>query len=842
MQPHQFSYPEQFRIYQRLNSLVGPGAAAFYSDACRLMEMDIPLKSTTHLVGHLLREIESSLRAVLKPILNQTTNPKDSEKHKSENHKNEIFAALKTLEIAETSAAAEFWLKLPGNKSEDGLHKRAHREDLAPPRIIDQRFRDFWVSMNVLLDEVLDKFETRAASIRKILDKLLTKHEPDNQDINFLRLEVPNSVFALGYFFNRLESPAWLKLLHKAGFFNHPPGLEIDAEGKIFRFPVWAQSRYLIKVAPDEPEAVLEITLQLFDSDSYSNNIRIYEDLAEAVLKMPPELASHWAERAISWLRQQTYLYYRLPDTLGELIAYLADHNKVDIAIKLARELLTVLPQTDDSSLRRPIARFDEYYYDKIINQHLVVLVEQQTNVVLSLFCDLLDHYLSLSYTIEEGRFSEDYSVSWIPNLDDNSENPHQIGSILAGAIWNITKQIAEHDSNQGSNLFQRFKGYHWRIFDRISLHLLRRFLKQVIDLIIDRLTERDRLEWLGLDREGMGVYYSHEHALLLKEQFISLPVEVQQQIFGWLLEEPTNVMQVEAEKREEYVNYWRRDWLSVINNHLPPPLNQLYNHLIQELGAVNSLDSIFANTGSTAWSGPNSPKSGADLAEMAEGEMKELFTYLKEWQPSRNSWRQSRNDLAWELAEQVIAPNPQQFVNQIERFKELDPQFIAWLLRGLKKALGNPPKEESAFSWEPVLTFCAWMHENLRDTQAHPASNYYSEWSRICDAIVEVVDAGLLAKGSSSIPLTLRRQVWQLLEPLTSDLHVTPGFTPHYQGSNMGSYGTSINTVRGKAMHAVMRYAVWTRQDANGDTEASENLEDMREVQQVLECHGVVA
>lgn len=222
----------------------------------------------------------------------------------------------------------------------------------------------------------------------------------------------------------------------------------------------------------------------------------------------------------------------------------------------------------------------------------------------------------------------------------------------------------------------------------------------------------------------------------------------------------------------------------------------------------------------------------------MAENNMDGLFIYLKEWQPSGNSRRQSRNDLAWELAEQVIAPNPQQFVNQIERFKELDSQFMVWLLRGLKKSLDNLPNEQSTFSWEPVFAFCTWMLENLRGIREQPTADSYSEWSRTGDAIVEIIDAGLLAKGANSISLILRSQVWQLLEPLTRDPLVTPGFTPEYQGSNMGAYSASINTVRGKAMHAVMRYAFWIRQDTNDNAATSQNFDNMPEVEQVLEWH----
>lgn len=59
-----FEDPLDARVYRRLG-LLGPGPAAFYADAVRLMSEERPLFSTTHVVGHLLREIESALRAVL---------------------------------------------------------------------------------------------------------------------------------------------------------------------------------------------------------------------------------------------------------------------------------------------------------------------------------------------------------------------------------------------------------------------------------------------------------------------------------------------------------------------------------------------------------------------------------------------------------------------------------------------------------------------------------------------------------------------------------------------------------------------------------------------------------
>ncbi len=780
MQPYQFSCPEQSRIYRRLKDLVGPGAAAFYKDACRLMEMNPPLESTTHLVGHLLREIESSLFDVLKPLSQPKVSQSDSNlvkcpecgckfQHRelSPTRKDQIKAILKAIEISDQDTIAQLWLR------SDGLHRYAHRQGLAQPRMLNKEFKDFWIEIQKTWNTVLDQFEAFASVVREKLNELINKSEPNKQDIDFLRHNTPNSHFAIGYFFDNLEFPAWLKRLNTAGFFKNPPGLEIDLEGKNFRCPVWAQSSYLIKVAPHEPKTVLEIAKELFDADS--NNIVIYEDLAKAALKMPSEFAVLWVDPAIDWLnKQQTSLSYGLSEVLGNLIAYLGQENQVDAAIDLTRELLAVLPESDSFSLGRPITHLNEYYYDRIIKEYVVSLIEQQPDVVLTLLCDLLNSYLNPSDFSREGQCYEDHLYLWFPNLNNNSVNLRRIDSILVGAIWDITKQIAERDSNQVRNLFQNFQSYRWRIFDRISLHLLRRFPEQLSGSIITRLTDRDRLEWLGLRPAKMEFHYSHEHALLLQEQFANIPVYAQQQIFCWLGEAPTDIMEIEAAKREEYVKYWRRDWLSILHDYLPPHLNQLYNQLVQELGAPICLDSIVTNKENT---GLNSPQSEAELSEM------------------------------------------------IERFKELDSQFMVYFLRGLRKALENHSGEQEVFSWKSVLAFCVWILENCREICDRNSLDYYSEWNMYCDDVVSLIDIGLQAQGSNKIPLIFRRQVWQLLEPLTRDKLVTPGFTPHYQDSNMGSDNASVNTVRGKAMHAVVEYAFWIRQDANVKAEESQNL-----------------
>src|SRR6266700_89766 len=62
-----FTNARQERIYLRLSKRISEGTASFYRDACRLRNNIHLFDSTTHLIAHLLRDVESALRDVVLP-------------------------------------------------------------------------------------------------------------------------------------------------------------------------------------------------------------------------------------------------------------------------------------------------------------------------------------------------------------------------------------------------------------------------------------------------------------------------------------------------------------------------------------------------------------------------------------------------------------------------------------------------------------------------------------------------------------------------------------------------------------------------------------------------------
>src|SRR5712691_4883649 len=397
--------------------LIAPLPADLYRDACRLMTVNPSFETTTHLVGHVLREIESALRDVLEVMADHTKSTQ--KKGQLDVHKTKIQAILNGLGIAETDTVAQAWLRMPGKGY--GLHARAHRDDLTAPRPVDGAFRTFWDEMESILDAVLAKFETRFLKPFKLLDELLEKSSPSATDVKKLRQQIPQHPVTLGYFFDKLSHPAWLRPLWEAHFFRHPREPLHDHDQGLVSFPPWPASRYLARMASvtEAQETVLTIALQI----EATENIRVYEDLADVALALPANLGAQFVPQAKRWI-ECPYLS-RLPQTLGALISHLAQGGQHEAALDLARSLFMALPdpraEEEAYSLTpEPRARFTPCWYEHVLHTHAPDLVAAAGMDALQLFCMLLDAALLLSRRLEEEESPEDSSCYWRPAVEDS--------------------------------------------------------------------------------------------------------------------------------------------------------------------------------------------------------------------------------------------------------------------------------------------------------------------------------------------------------------------------------------------------------------------------------------
>lgn len=836
-----FTDPRQDRLYRRL-LLIGPGPAAFFKDACALMARGLGLQTTSHLVAHLLREVESGLRRVLLPYDFEGRAAGSGAGSEGGPHKKQVNAILAAYGIDESDEAAKAWLRL--TDEDTGLARLAHRRGLGPPRAVDDDMRRAWEEVQGLLDAVLAKFETRFLEPFALLDELLAKPAPSAADAKRLRNNIPQNPVTLGYFFDKLENPAWLPLLRKEEFFAHPPEPEWNDEDGTITLPPWPDSwpdsRYLARMAAVESAqaTVLEIALQIPQTE----NVRVYEDLADAAQVLPPQLAARLAGK----LEDSLALPYQilLPEKMGALVAHLAAGGETEAALRLADRLLELRRrertrsggegEADDTLLPEAEGTFNTWRYRQIVQKHIPALVSAAGLDALRLLAGRLDDVLALSSRRDGEGKPDDYSAIWRPRIEDRGERDRGVKDVLVSAVRDAAEQIVREDASRREEVIRILEERGWHVFERIALHVLLAHPGGEA-LIRARLTDRRLFD------ESERRQLRREYRRLARDHFGRLAAEDQALILGWIETGPDvgdfRSWEGRSPTEEEvarHVRQWQLSHLAPIAQALPELWRSRYEALVAEFGTPPDAD--FAVETSAVYQGPTSPLSAEELEATP---VEEIVEYLRGWTPPVGFMAPSREGVGRALTE-AVAADPGRFLPALGAFRGLHPTYVRSLFEGLVKALA----EERPFGWSLVIGLCRWAVEQPRELRGGPSDRARhhdedSDWTR--KTIARLATAGLESK-TAPIPVALRYEVWAVLRVLNDDPDPTPEHEARYRGTNMYPPNLAINSVRGNAMHAVVDYALWVRrgfpEGAEGEARAAKGFEEMPEVREVLERH----
>jgi hypothetical protein len=302
----------------------------------------------------------------------------------------------------------------------------------------------------------------------------------------------------------------------------------------------------------------------------------------------------------------------------------------------------------------------------------------------------------------------------------------------------------------------------------------------------------------------------------LLRSCFRGLPKKAQARILALIdAGPPLDSFRVRAsehygrpasdEEIDRYVKHWKLEKLALIGKQQLPVLwQQRYAEWTRDVGEPEHPD--FPVYSGATWVGPTSPKTAAEFASMS---VSDVISFLATWEPTQEWMSPSREGVGRQL-ETVVASEPQRFVEQAEAFQALHPAYVSALLSGLRDAGKN-----KTFDWRPVFRLCEWVI--ARPANDGTSSGDFEEepdWRWARRAVANLVERACLS-GPSQAPIKLRAQLWGVLLPLTADTEPTPEYEARYGGSNMDPSTLALNTTRGKAMHAVMRYTSWVRQAA---------------------------
>jgi hypothetical protein len=618
------------------------------------------------------------------------------------------------------------------------------------------------------------------------------------------------------YFFSQLKSSAWIKPLKEEGMFSAPPPPQRD--GEYISFPRWPESEYLARMAREAPEIVLDVILAMPITD----NVRVNEDLIDAALSMPPELAGKLSERA-RLLVESKYVPL-FPEKLGTYVAYLAEGGEKNGALSLARTILAVLPDPnkdryiDDNPYHlspQPRARFGMWEYKIILQAVIPSLVRVGREDAFNLFCDLLNDAIQLSRNRSDDPGPEDYSYIWRKNIASSSGHD-DVEDVLVSAVRRAAEELIKTSPHLLVNVVTQLEARPWLIFHRIALYLLHLFPETGKDLITERLTNVSLFGVFGL---------WHEFFVLAREHFSQLNKEQQSTFLNWVSAGPPSGM-FDTDKEERF---WKLRRLAPIRDVLSDDFRKLYEDLVAEFGEIEWPE--YASPPISVHVGYESPKSVEELSRMS---FEEIISFLKDWRPSDPLSRETPEGLGQQITA-TVASDPERFAQEVEKIKQLDPTYVRAVLSGLHEAL----RQKGVVAWPTVLRLCKWVVDQPSELTATRGriTEQDPDWTWTKGSIENLIEEGLKSE-TASIPFEFRREVWDLLLPLTQDPHPT---TSSEAASNMDPLTLSLNTLRGQAMHCVFRYALWCK--GHLESEDSEDLtfsgfESMPEVRDVLDRH----
>ncbi|SEB14151.1 MULTISPECIES: hypothetical protein [unclassified Mycobacterium] len=479
-------------------------------------------------------------------------------------------------------------------------------------------------------------------------------------------------------FFEGLMNPHWVVPLAKKGAFSYPPEPE-KTENGLVRDIYWPEIGYLVRVAPDEPEAVVNVLLQLGNSTNawvrrgtFEVGANISAD--QAVRLMP--LIKSWQPTGFGWRTD--------PEDLVAFTLNLLQGGQQRDGTWFAKQLFKPFKTRDR---RRPAARLGAYWFEQGLPKVAAALGDDGLEIVLPWL---------VAYERISGHLKKDLDFSYfsrdsIRRRDDECEDMEQA---LIDAVRDSAVKAMLVDASKAK---ETLLGRDMLLGRKIALFSLGEAIRQsgdtqrvedllavATELLFDERSNDDscRIDYGELARAVATVSTEVLDPLV---QFIELGSSAYNRRHQERMRNSgADEAQIDEELRERE-DRWRHRWLSAIGvEALPAPLRIELAELDSRYGVFDRpLEPILRVTG---WVGPNSPVSQDEMAAMSPVE---LAAHLESWHDTGDGWgpEPSHEGQGRELTA-LISTKPKALDGVSQLVRRLRPTYLRALLVGWEAAV----------------------------------------------------------------------------------------------------------------------------------------------------------
>jgi hypothetical protein len=641
---------------------------------------------------------------------------------------------------------------------------------------------------NLLINSLIPELHIKIQNINHFLK------ETDSTNVNTNISSIISNITSqttYKYFFKQIKEPYWFEPLYKKGIFSSE-SITNEAMNYLHNISTQLPSDRLadlcIDIAKETDDRIIK---------NYIIEIFLQIDAKESV-KLYPYL-NDWKENNLQ------YTGYH-----SKYITTLLKGGYTEEAYKLFKSWFT--PQLDE-------------------NKH-------QLWPFSNIKCDFdIEDYKDYLFEIGEKLNSFDSTKSCSALINLINTYIVLLDKDLVKATWFIRKAIEPHKQNRDeyfdalidtfiniygissfdiTNILPLIEKEQSPIFKRISIYLRNKHIDIDINGTNKLLSDTNIYEDFN---------YHHELFHLLEDNFDKLNPKAQQTYYQYIekvADEETINKYLNKKATEDEINKYRKykkyEKLWPIRKHLNNQYKTIFEEYSKEFKKPEHPDFlIYSESGFEHEAGT---KEINNLNETSIGELIETIN-----KPLKHPMELEANDGTYIYWDKIITSNPKEISDNADKFKIIKPQHIDALISSCADYLKIGTFER----YDKLFEFLQWIVDQPRAIPNYdgPYKDLNPGWVWTRKSIARFINE-LFLRHPNDIKLEYRNTIWDILKPLTEDLD------PINENIDIEPAESSINTVRGYAFHAMIRYAIWLNQthDIKGGFDA------IPEVKNILDRH----
>ena len=639
------------------------------------------------------------------------------------------------------------------------------------------------------------------------------------------------------YFFSRLKNPLWIQPLVERGYFQSPPSkikyFDDYSDDVYVQYPSWPELQYLKNVSRDVPDEVINVVLELPETDNPS----VYSEILEIVLQLHGEQSVKLKPKILESIDiDHQFLARRYAD----LLDHWAAGNQAPAALELTKILIEFAPDpqskvkkkrrregsTDfgtfyETSLK-PSPRIGSSEYREIMSKGVRPLAEEEPYQVACLLIDATANMIRLRMHQEELNQGVDSSEIWYERLNGLDNGYGDPDKTLVHTLTFACEQVYEKSPDLVTALDEALRNQQWGVFKNLRQHLYAQYPNELTKSWIRELI---------LEHEGYQLWqHNHEFQRMIQnacEYFgeILLTEAERTQIFDSIRSGPSKAnyqARLGKEFTEERFQQFQHDFHRKQFKPFEPLLfgkDAIYLRELEDKATdpISDEDYLPVETMGGAVSN-HSPLSLEDLEKLTD---EELLAAIKEWEKQGGHVDFAIEGLAntfQTFFKETIIPSASRLRFWLDNLKGMRPIYVRAMIEGMRLRV----KGKNFDNLNEWLTSSEWIlsHTDRDEYRIDDESRENREWYSLREIVGVFIETCL--EKDVDVPVAARGQLAKLLEMLCTqyDRHLDQQEEDLLNRNDL--IDEAINNTRGRALEALLQFGFWLRRH-DSDSEASE-------------------